>query len=196
MTRVGSGAGIHTGRRPAGRRRHRVRGLAGAAAAAVLLAVSGCGAGKNAETAREVAAVPGAEAQAGPIALRDLLIPFRPGGYPAGSDAALVVRIFSNAERPITLIAVDPGTHGVMTVQSKAVRLRSSATAVPHGVTRASGLTMAPGQDLLLVPGSGPYLVADHLAAPLPYGANVPIRFTFSTGDTVNVDIPMAPPPQ
>jgi hypothetical protein len=38
------------------------------------------------------------DASAGPIDLRDLLIPFRQGGYPVGSDVPLVVRLYSNAE--------------------------------------------------------------------------------------------------
>jgi len=161
-------------------------------AAVTLLLVSGCDAGRNAETSREVAAIPGADAQAGPIALRDLLIPFRQGGYPAGSDVPLVVRLFSSTDQAVKVRQVTPGPAGAMTVQPQKIGLRQSAAAGSAGP--ATSLVIPPQGYLLLVPGSGPYLVAEHITTALPYGASMPVRFTFSTGDSVEVDMPMAPP--
>jgi hypothetical protein len=157
----------------------------GVAAACVgMLLASGCDAGKNAETSREAPEIPGADPQAGPIALRDLIIPFHEGGYPAGSDVPLAVRLFSTATQPVRLVQVAPGTAGTMTVQAQQVTLCRALTPL---VVPAEGY-------LLLVPGSGPYLVARKIRAALPYGAAVPVRFSFSTGNSVQVDVPMAPP--
>lgn len=158
-----------------------------------LLLVSGCGAGQNAETSREVPAIPGADADAGPIALRDLLIPYREGGYPAGSNVPLVVRMFSTAEQPVQLSQVAPGANGMMTVQAQRISLRQLEAAAGSDVPPTSLVVPAEGY-LLLVPGSGPYLVAEHITAALPDTASLPVRFSFSTGDSVQVDVPMAPP--
>jgi hypothetical protein len=161
-------------------------------AAVTLLLMSGCDAGRDAETSREVPAIPGADAQAGPIALRDLLIPFREGGYPAGSDVPLVVRLFSSANQAVEVSRVTPGPGGAMADQPQEIVLRQSAAA---GSGRpVTSLAIPPQGFLLLVPGSGPYLLAEHIATALPYGESMPVRFTFSTGDSVEVDMPMAPP--
>lgn len=174
--------------------RHRTAVLRalGVALVAILL-VSGCGAGQKAQTSQEVPAIPGADADAGPIDLRDLLVPFREGGYPAGSDVPLVVRIFSNAEQPVKLSQVAPGSAGTMTVEAQRFALRQSGPAAGSDRLPTS-LVVPPQGYLLLVPGSGPYLVAEHIAAALPYTASLPVRFSFSTGHSVQVDVPMAPP--
>lgn len=161
------------------------RGLGAVAVAlTVLVAAAGCGTGQDAETSQIVPAIPGADADAGPVALRDLLIPYREGGYPAGSAVPLVVRMFSTAERPITVSAVTPGSAGFMTVPATDVAVRPAGT----------GLVIPPNGDLLLVPGAGPYLMAEHIDGPLSYGQTLPVRVTFNTGDSVTVDVPMAPP--
>lgn len=181
----------------AARRRHRAPWqpsaalLALGATLAALLLVSGCGAGRNAATSHEETAVPGVDADAGPIALRNLLIPFREGGYPAGSDVPLVVRVFSTAEQPVQVSQIAPGANGMTTVQAQRIALRQPAAGNDGPPT---SLVVPAEGDLLLVPGSGPYLVAEHITAALPYTASVPVRFSFSTGDSVQVDVPMAPP--
>jgi len=171
-----------------------LRLLAIASTSLTLLLMSGCGAGRNAQTSHEVPAIPGVDADAGPIGLRDLLIPFREGGYPAGSDAPLVVRMVSTAWQPVELSQVASGAGGSMTVAARDIALRRPAAAAAGSDTPATALVVPPQGDLLLVPGSGPYLVAEHITAALPYGASVPVRFTFSTGDSADVDVPMAPP--
>jgi hypothetical protein len=165
------------------------------AALLVLLVTSGCGAGQAAQTSQDVPVISGVDASAGPIDLRDLLIPFRPGGYPAGSDVPLVVRMYSNAEQPIELSQVAPAGSGSMTVLPRRISLRRPGTAAAGDAPPAPLIVPAEGA-LLLVPGSGPYLVADEITAALPYTASVPVRFSFSTGDSVQVDVPMAAPAQ
>jgi hypothetical protein len=162
-------------------------------AAVTLLLAAACSAGQNAETSHEVPAIPGADADAGPIALRDLIVPFRDGGYRAGSDVPLVVRMFSSAEQPDAVSQVEPGAAGTMTVQPQTIRLRQSGAAGSSDGP-ATSLVIPPQGCLLLVPGSGPYLVAEHISAALRYGTSVPVRFTFSMGGAVEIDVPMAPP--
>jgi hypothetical protein len=167
--------------------------MAMAAAGLVMLVTSACGAGQAAQTSKEVPVIPGVDASAGPIDLRDLLIPFRQGGYPAGSDVPLVVRLYSNAEQPIELSQVVPASSGSMTVLPRRISLRQPGT-TGAGDASPTPLVVPPEGALLLVPGSGPYLVADEITAALPYTASVPVRFLFSTGDSVQVDVPMAAP--
>jgi hypothetical protein len=165
------------------------------AAMLILLVTSGCGAGQAAQTSQDVPAIPGIDASAGPIDLRDLLIPFRQGGYPAGSDVPLVVRMYSNAQQPIELSQVVPASSGSMTVPARQILLRHPGTAAAGDAPLTPLVIPAEGA-LQLVPGSGPYLVADGITAALPYTASVPVRFSFSTGDSVQVDVPMAAPAQ
>jgi hypothetical protein len=165
------------------------------AALLVLLVASGCGSGQVAQTSQDVPTIPGVDASAGPIDLNDLLIPFRQGGYPASSDVPLVVRMYNNAEQPIELTQVTPADSGTMTVLPQRISLSQPGTA-GSGNAPLTPLVIPAEGTLQLIPGSGPYLVADGIAATLPYTASVPVRFSFSTGDSVQVDIPMAPPPQ
>jgi hypothetical protein len=155
----------------------------------IFLGVSACSAGQVAATSDTVPAIPGVNADAGPIALRNLLVPYRAGGYPAGSDVPLVVRIFSNAEQPVELREVTPGTGGAFVVLAQRIVL----SAAPGG-GRQLPLTIAPHGCAMLLPPSGPYLLAQGISAALSYGSTIAVRFAFSTGDSVQADVPMAPP--
>jgi hypothetical protein len=168
-----------------------------------LVLLAGCGAGKNAQTAEEVPAIPGVDVDAGQVALRDLLIPYRADGYPAGSDVPLVVRVFSNAAESVALNSVTPGTGGPLSVRATRIGLvratsqAPSATRSPTKTGAASPtplLVLQPNGYQLLVPPSNPHLVAEKISARLFYGEEVPVRFTFSTGDVIEADVPMAPP--
>jgi hypothetical protein len=172
----------------------RWRAQAVASATLAVLLVSGCGAGQQAQTSWDVPAIPGADADAGLISLRDLLIPYRAGGYPAGSDVPLVVRMFSNDEQPVTVSGVAPGPAGSMVAAAQRIGLRQPVAAAAGATESPTSLVVPPYAELALVPGSGSYLVAEHMTTPLTYGTVVPVRFTFSTGDSVDVDVPMAPP--
>lgn len=158
-----------------------------AALATGLLATSlaGCGAGRDAQTSQEVPAIPGADVDAGPIALRDLLVPFRAGGYPAGSDVPLLVHIVNDGEQGVTLTGVTPGPAGPAVVTARRVVVRDGST--------VTALVVASQGSLVLRPGAGPYLRAEGISAVLPYGDAIAVRFTFSTGASVDVDVPMAP---
>jgi copper(I)-binding protein len=77
-------------------------------AASVLIAgvavLSACSAGKITQTSTQVAAVPGASVDLGPLALRDLTVAYNGiDGYAKGEDVPLVVRIFNNGTAPVKL---------------------------------------------------------------------------------------------
>jgi hypothetical protein len=95
--------------------RGRARILAGSvlvAGAAALLALSGCGAGQQAQTAKQQSAIAGVNGNAGPalsVALRNGLIPFNnTQGYSAGGTAPISVSIFNNGLSTIKLVDVSP----------------------------------------------------------------------------------------
>lgn len=159
---------------------------------AVALLLSGCSAGQDAQSSSQVAAIAGVDADAGPIALRDLFVPFRAGGYPAGDDVPLVVRLFSTSAQAVRLEAVTPAPAAAMAVGANRITLRTPTPAAAD--TWASALTVPAEGYLLLVPPGADYLVARHIDTAFGYGRTLPVRFTFSTGGAVEVDIPMAPP--
>lgn len=181
--------------------------IAGLAIAAGTLGVSACSAGFVTQTSGQVAAVPGANADGGPdnaISLRDLQVAY-PGtqGYAAGADAPLVVRIFNNGTRAITLRSVSAGS------AADSVRLvggPSPAAPSPEATPGASPLPTPTGQTslslsvpagsfLLLVPGTGPFLQLSGLKQPLVPGQSVLLTFAFDDGSTIHLNVPFAPAP-
>ena len=121
---------------------------------AVLL-VAACGVDQEAQTGQEVPAIQGVDAQAGPIQLLDLLVPYRSGGYPAGSDVPLMVRLFSTAEHTVNLQAVGPGPAGTMAVQPAEVVLKPAAAG--SGPEKLP-IAIAAQECRLLLPLAGGYL--------------------------------------
>jgi copper(I)-binding protein len=196
--------------------RRRARIVAGSVLVAGLLAVSACSAGQDTQTSHQVAAVPGANASAGPaggdisVALRDLTVVYKdPKGYPAGADAPLAVRLFSQGGQAVSLI-------GASSDAAQAVVLAGGGTAPTVGATEEVA-TASPGASpaaaaqppagestfevkipaagyTLLVPGSGPHLVLNKLKMPLVPGDSVNVTFTFSDGATVTVPVPVGVP--
>lgn len=114
-------------------------------------------------TSSQAPAIPGVDAEAGPIALRDLLIAFRESGYPAGSDVPLEVGLFSTSEETVRLTSVTAAPATVMTVVAQRMTLHRPDSATTG--TTTSAMTIPPEGYLLLVPPSGDFLVADLLAA-------------------------------
>ncbi|CCH27739.1 hypothetical protein ABZ816_07290 [Actinosynnema sp. NPDC047251] len=82
--------------------------LVAAVAAGLGLAAAGCSAGQITQTDQQVAAVNGAQGQAGDIAVRDaqLLFPVAEGYYHEGDDAPVVVVIANNGTAADKLVSV------------------------------------------------------------------------------------------
>jgi copper(I)-binding protein len=111
--------------------------LLGAASA---VALAGCGAGMITQTSEQVAPVPGINADAGQIALRNIVVAYDgPAGYPAGGDAPLVVRLFNNGTTPVTLTGVSSsGAASVTLVGTPSVTPSPSPTAAASPSASAS----------------------------------------------------------
>ncbi len=110
--------------------------VAGACAA---LALAGCSAGQLTQTSSQVAAVPGVNVNAGAIALRNLVIPYNdPGGYPAGSDAPLDVRIFNDGVTTIRLVGASADKAAAVSLVGPPEPVVTPAPASPLPATSAS----------------------------------------------------------
>jgi copper(I)-binding protein len=178
--------------------------IAGLVIAAGTLGVSGCGAGFVTQTSGQVASVPGANADGGPdnaIGLRDLQVAY-PGtqGYPAGADAPLVIRIFNNGTRTITLRSVSAGAaaDSVRLVGGPSPALTPSASpgATPTPLGEASfSVSIPAGSYAFLVPGIGQFLQLSGLKQPLVPGESVLLTFGFDDGSTIHLNVPFAPAP-
>jgi hypothetical protein len=132
------------------RRPGRLVTVALAAGASAVLAVSlvGCSSGLVNQTASQVPPVPGANVDAGSIALRNLVVLYNgTAGYPVGSDAPLVVRLFNNSTRDVTLIGVTAanaasvslvGSPTVVTSAPATTAAASTATTTPPATASAS----------------------------------------------------------
>jgi copper(I)-binding protein len=192
-----------------------VRALAGVfAGVGVVVAVSACSAGQITQTSSQVAAVPGANVDAGQIALRDLVVAYNgPQGYAEGASAPLVVRIFNNGQSTVQLVGataegaangvtliggVQPQTEAQNTSPSPSATQTTTPTATPSPTQAGDekiSVPIPPASYVLLVPGSGPYLQLNGLTTAIIPGQSVPVRFTFSDGTSVRVQVPLVVPP-
>lgn len=93
--------------------------VAGAAATAATLLLSGCGAGQIAETSRQAAAVSGVDAQSpdGVYKIRNIAVDY-PGteGYPAGADASLRGVLYNDSDQSVTVQVSTTAAGGVRLV--------------------------------------------------------------------------------
>ncbi|MBX6748207.1 MAG: copper chaperone PCu(A)C [Micromonosporaceae bacterium] len=174
-----------TSRRPGDRPRMRPRLAMAAAAVGVgaVLALAGCSAGQITQTATQVPPVVGVNLDAGDIALRNLVIAYNgPEGYPAGSDAPLVVRLFNNGHEPVTLV-------GVSTDKAEAVVL----TGAPTVVSPTGSATQPPAPEPTASPteeaSPAPTDTAEPTATPTATPTPTPTTQR-PTGEPVSVTIP------
>jgi copper(I)-binding protein len=206
--------------------RNRTRRLVATAVAAGLgaaAALSGCSAGQLTQTATQVPPVPGINADAGQVALRNLVIAYPgPAGYPAGADAPLIVRLFNNGLTPITLTGVSAdkaasvtlvGTPEVVTTTeppppptatpgptgSPEPTTTVTPTASPTPTTEAPStpvsIAIPPQGFVLLVPGQASgHLRLNRLTEAIVPGESVAVTFTFSDGTKATLPVPLAPP--
>lgn len=217
-----------------------------------LLAVAGCGAGQQAQTARQVSAVPGVSGSVpapggGRVQLLNVSFDYPgPGGYQQGQAAPLSLRITNEGTRPVTLVRVDAGDAATGAAVVTGAPTPSGSVAAPStpaptspspGMTQGGGIQTPPagpsagqpanpsqnpppiaipqpstaptpaggsgGQLSVVVPpagivqltrDSGSYLQLTGLTRNLPPGEVVPVTFTFDTGGTVTLPVPVGVP--
>jgi copper(I)-binding protein len=114
--------------------------VTGAVALVVGPALASCSAGQITQTSAQVAAVPGANANVGSVALRDLLIAYNGReGYTQGGSAPLIVHIANDGQNPVTLVTAtaDAAAEKVLLVGAAATSA-PTATATPSAAASAS----------------------------------------------------------
>ncbi|MGH3940803.1 MAG: copper chaperone PCu(A)C [Pseudonocardiaceae bacterium] len=170
------------------------------ACCAVVLALVGCGAGQTAQTASQAAAIDGANADLGAIALRDVLMPYpeeHNGTYPAGSDVPVHLTIVNETTRPDTLVSVT-------TPAARQVLLEGTTTipggmAVRGGADHSGAGQGSAGHRSTAAP-IGPLdvdelrIVLADATRPLRPGLNIQLTFVFRDAGPVTLSVPMGPP--
>ncbi|HEY5881982.1 MAG TPA: hypothetical protein VIU11_23945, partial [Nakamurella sp.] len=143
--------------------------------AAMTLAVSGCAAGQNSQTADQVAAIDGANGTVGNIAvLNARLAPTAREDYPAGSSARLLLYISNEGLATDTLEAVTT----------------SAARSV-----EVSGPGLLPPQTLSdFASETGTAVVVTGFLDDQPYGVSIPMTFSFANAGSIDLNIPIELP--
>jgi copper(I)-binding protein len=144
------------------------------------VAVAGCGAGQITQTSEQVAAVSGAHANAGPIAVRDIVIQFaeKAGGepsanvYPEGGDAPLQMTIVNTAATADRLVSASSPAAGSVQISGatdiagdQAVVVAGVPEEAPAPTVAATPTTLPPG---VVAPGAPATPSGAPTAAPTP----------------------------
>ena len=183
-------------------------GIALLTAVGAFAATTACSSGMVTQTSRQVAAVPGPNAdptfgERGRVALRNVMIAYNgPEGYPAGGNAPLVVRVFNTGMTKVTLVSAttdaaariekvtdnpappveEPSPSASASASaSPSASASASAEATPPPPPAAGDLTdeIAPSAFALLVPGTGAYLQLADLRTALTPGSSIKVTFQF-----------------
>ena len=143
--------------------------------AALALTLAGCGAGQIAQTAQQVAAIDGANGNAGDLGVRDVRLAATDAlSYKAGADVPLKLWISNAATTSDTLTAV-------------------SSTAADS--VAISGSAEVQGQTLVEVTDSTPLkITVTGMKADLQYGHSIPVTFNFAQSGPVTVNVPIEIP--
>ena len=166
------------------------RGLRAAAMAALLVspvALAACSAGQVAQTAEQNRDKTGEMAMLGPLALREVQLPYPTGGvYPAGSDARLLAAVASTSTTDDTLVSIQGGFGSVEVVDPAAT---GGGTGTGSG---SLDLTVPANGILFLGNGTGPSVTLVGLDDQVGVGQTVPVTFTFQQAGTVTLQVPVA----
>jgi copper(I)-binding protein len=145
------------------------------------LVLAGCGSGQDAATARTRPSIPGVDANAGDIQVRNAVVEFSPAGYAPGEDAFATLSIANAGQEPFTLTQVTSEGAGAVTVHSAT---HVGAASPSPGVGGTPQVPVSPGQ-LVAV-----RLRLTSLRQALNGTAAIPVTLTFDGG----VDVPLAVP--
>lgn len=169
------------------------------ACCAAALMLSSCGAGLTAQTASQAAAVDGANADLGAIALRDVLMPYpeeHHGTYPSGSDVPVHLTIVNETTSADTLISVT-------TPAARQVLLQGTTTIPPGMAVRGSTDPSGTDHNDPAANAAAPVnpldmdelrIVLVEATRPLRPGLNIELTFVFRDAGTVTLSVPMGPP--
>ncbi|GAB3475823.1 copper chaperone PCu(A)C [Amycolatopsis cihanbeyliensis] len=176
--------------------KRRVLGSAALGLAAAIV-VAGCGAGQITQTDTQQAAVNGAQATVGSLAIRDAVLAYPPNDsvYRAGSSAELNLRVINDGDQPAELVSVSSDAaanaiiSGASTIAGRNVLVIGSTEGeVPDFQRPTGGPDGEPER-----PGEGG-IVLRGLAYDVRPGMNVPVTFTFADAGQVTVELPIGVP--
>lgn len=143
--------------------------------AAMTLAVSGCAAGQYSQTAQQVAAIDGANATVGTIAVLDVrLAPTEREYYPAGSSARVLLYISNDGLTADSL-------EGVSTSAATSVKISGDATLPPQTLSDFASE-------------NGAEITVTGFLQDQYYGVSIPMTFSFANAGTVDVNVPIQLP--
>lgn len=189
------------------------------ACCAVALTLAGCGAGTVTQTDSQVAAIDGARADVGPIALRDVQIPYPDGAdaggvYPAGSDIPVQLTIVNQGDNADTLVSVSSPAAGRVLVEGTPT-IPAGMSVASRGESEAETTRTAPttttAPTTAAAPGTTPTPATTSPGSPLDVGEirivlvdttrelrpgeNIELTVVFRNAGTVTFQVPMGPPP-
>ncbi len=143
--------------------------------AAASLALSGCAAGQNSQTADQVAAIDGANGTIGDIAILNArLAPTKGEDYPAGSDARLLLWVSNDGLQADTL-------SGITTSAAESVKI--------------TGDSSVPGQTLTdFASEDGIEVMVTGFLQDQYYGVSIPMTFSFANAGTIDLNVPIEVP--
>lgn len=146
-----------------------------------VLALGGCDAGQEAETAQETPDVAGADGTAGEVSLDDVFLDAE-DTVEAGASVPLRGVLTNDAEAADRLV-------GVSTSAAGSVQLLDEA-----GAPSAEGIELPAGGQVEAVSGAV-RMQLEGVTAPIATTDTVPVTFTFATAGEVRLDVPVAPGP-
>lgn len=169
------------------------RVLVAAAGGLLCLALAGCGAAQNAQTAQNRSAVAGVNSTEAGIAVRNATVPFSPEGYPAGGDAPIQMAMLNESNELVRLVEVtSPAAQSVTLAAVEPVRpVEPVDPEVPGAEEEPTGpdeLALAPGEFVTAI------FQASELVVGLDGASTVPIELTFSNQTELSLVVPIAPP--
>jgi copper(I)-binding protein len=187
----------------------------------LVLVLTGCGAGQLTQTAKQVAAVNGASATVGGIAIRDAQFAYpasKPARYEAGAAVPLLVTIANSGLEADELVSVE-GDLGAATITGSktilggfalvatttpapatgAATSAAAGTTTPDAHAPATPTTAAPALTTTAVPAGAPkpgeiQIVFPKISGPVVPGKTVKLRFVFAKAGAVDVAVPLANP--
>jgi copper(I)-binding protein len=181
-----------------------------------VLFIAGCGAGQITQTDTQNAAVNGATADVGTIAIRDaeMVLPDTlPEGetescqliyyYPAGASAPIELFIVNEGDVDDELVSVTSQVAGSVTVQGDTSVVAGSSLVVGEHARADAGEKLAdPAEVAAAQPSAAPVLdetgrariVLEQLTRDIRPGQSVEVTFTFRNAGAITLDIPTDAP--
>jgi copper(I)-binding protein len=125
------------------------------------------------------------------VAVRDVYVADPgPDGYQPGSSAPLVLQVWNNTDKPVSLVSASvSGSVPVLLVGQGAVD--PASTAPPS--TATFDVIVGPAGSIPLSQAAGRWLQIGCVSTNLKSGTAVEVTFTFSNGATITANVPVGP---